>query len=231
MTDLPALLRDFAKAFPLDSIYALHRNTYRVYIDDYTSAIRREVAAALRYLRVNRDVRLPGISDAGRAVVIPNLLQSHDYSLGFMVADTFYTVEGPQRSVGYQPHEFVHAVTRALSDDTVRFRAAMERAIPAYRFVKARPAVVGYQTLSSFLDENLVRAILLRYPVEREPARDGAATAEAADEARRGLVLVPYFYEQLARYERQRAPFNEYYPRLFESLDAGKELARWPQQQ
>jgi hypothetical protein len=44
---------------------------------------------------------------------------------------------------------------------------------------------------------------------------------------RAGLVLVPYFSHQLMLYEGQPEPLRAYFPKLLESLDGARELARW----
>ena len=84
-----------------------------------------------------------------------------------------------------------------------------------------------FASLSAYIDGNLVRAIELRYRGARDDDRRKEVDADAAAAARAGLILVPYFAEQLARYEAQADPLRVYYPRLFDRLDAARELARW----
>ena len=78
--------------------------------------------------------------------------------------------------------------------------------------------------VADFIEENLVSAIALRY---REDRRDSeAARATAMERVHAGFVLVPYFLEQLARYETQNGSLRTYYPRLFDQLD-GSRQTRW----
>lgn len=224
---LPAELRAFQHAFPVDSVYRTHLLAYRTYIVDYTAAVRREVAAALQYCRVRERSELAGADGHGRLVVIPNLLMSYRESFSFAVDTTFYSIEGPQAIVTFSPAEFIHAVTGALTNDTTKFGAIQQKAAPAWAGVKERPGMSQFASLSAYIDGNLVRAIELRYRGARDDDRRKEVDADAAAAARAGLILVPYFAEQLARYEAQADPLRVYYPRLFDRLDAARELARW----
>ena len=227
LAGLPAQLRAFHRAFPVDSVYRTHLLAYRTYIIDYTTAVRREVAAALRYCRVRERGELAGLGDHGRVVVIPNLLMSHQLSFSFAVDTTFYSVEGPQSVVTFSPHEFIHAATTPLGTDAARFAALQQKAAPAWAAVQDRSGMSQFASLSAFVDENLVRAIALRYHEARDDARQKEVLTQAVDAARSGMILVPYFVEQLARYEDQTDPLRAYYPRLFDRLDGPRELARW----
>ena len=224
---LAAQLRSFGRAFPIDSVYRTQQVAYRAYIADYTAAIRREVTAVLRYARVHDAGELAGSGERGRAVVIPNLLLSYERAYSFVLGGTFYSVEGPQAVVGYNPHEFIHAITNAASYDTARYAVAQRRAAAAYAGVRTLPAMAEFKSLAAFLDENLVRAVALRSRAAVDPAREASATAAAATDALKGFVLVPYFCEQLKTYEKQSQPLRVYYPHLFEQLDAQRELTRW----
>ena len=193
LADLPALLRGFARGLKLDSLYRVHQLAHRATIADYTAAVKREVTAALRYARVKDVGELTGTGDFGHVVVIPSLLVAYDRAFSFVIGDVFYSVEGPQSVAGFNPHEFIHAIVAPARRDTVRY--------------------------STTQNESLVRAVALRYRVAVDPARDSAAVAAAAADSGKGFTLVPYFYQQLKRYEQQSDPLRTYYPHLFEQLE------------
>jgi hypothetical protein len=69
--------------------------------------------------------------------------------------------------------------------------------------------------------------VLVRYRASGARANDAMLAAQTALDAKAGFVLVPYFCEQLQRYESQTEPLHQYYPKLFEQLDARHETARW----
>ena len=192
LSDLPALMRVFARALPLDSLFRVHQLAHRAAIADYTTAVRREVTAALRYARVKDVGELTGTGDFGHVLVIPSLLVAYDRAFSFVIGDVFYSVEGPQNVAGFNPHEFIHAVVAPVSRDTVKYSIAQ--------------------------NESLVRAVALRYRVATEPARDSAASAAAVADSAKGFTLVPYFYRQLKKYEQQADPLRTYYPHLFDEV-------------
>ena len=225
--DFPPLLRDFNRAFRADSIYRTHQLAYRAYIADYNAVIKREVTAVLHYARVANASELRGVGDHKRVVVIPNLLMSYDRSYSFALDSTFYSVEGPQAVVRYVPHEFIHAVTKPLAEDSASADVIRDKVASVYASVRNRTGVRDIGSATAFADECLVRAIALRYVAARDPERDARQQSAAEADAREGLVLVPYFYDQLKAYERQRAPLREYFPKLLDGLDALRELNRW----
>jgi hypothetical protein len=220
------MLRLFYRTFPLDSVYDADLPAYRAYFVEVSAALHRDVAAALRYARVESAAELAGFGASAHLVVIPNLLMSHDHTFSFVIGDTFYSVDGPRAATTYNPREFIRAVTRAVSFDTLRYGAAQQRALAAYQAVRDLPAVAPYKTLAAFVDENLTRAVLARYRAGDQP-NDAMASARAILDAKAGFVLVPYFCDQLRRYESQAEPLHQYYPKLFDQLDARREAARW----
>ena len=227
LTELPALLRALHRVFPVDSVYRTQQLAYKAYITDYTIVMRREVAAAFRYARVRTREELAGVGERRRVVAIPNLLMSFERSYSFALDTTHYTVEGPQAVVGFNPYEFIRAVTAPLSYDAAHYAAVQKRAAAAYTGVQRLSAMDRFATLAAYVDECLVRAIALRYRGVRDEAHRDALFAGAVSDARTGLVLVPYFFERLVKYEDQSDPLRVYYPKLFDGLDGARELARW----
>jgi len=226
MRELPALLAAFHSAFRADSVYGAHRLAYRAYIADYNSALRREVSAAMRYMRVSRadELRIPGASSF--TVVVPNLLMAYDRSISFTVGDTTFVVEGPSAVVGYDARGFIQLATASLTGDTAQFGEMHSKATPVYLAAKEAHDLTGIETLESFIDANLVRAIALRIRIAHQPERDAEFRSQAEEKAKAGLLLVPYFYEQLEKFESQRQSLRSYYPQLFEGLDAVQVIAR-----
>ena len=227
LADLPDLLREFSSSTPLDSIYAGVQADYRKYIEDYHAAVVTEVAKVTAYCRV--PVSALGNSAGGEtphAVVVPNLLQSFDRAFGFVLGDTFYSIEGPFTKMGYNPHEFVHNITSPMSYDP-RLKALQVPAQPLFEIAKKQPDVGDVANLQNFLDENLVRAICLRYLNNGDPARAQRLQQAMMQQYRTGYPLIPFFYEQLAGYEKSPLPLRDYYPRMLKDLRVKDELARW----
>src|SRR5208282_204746 len=179
------------------------------------AAVLAQVAKVMAYCRTSA-LSAADSREAPHAVVIPNLLQSFSRSFGFILNNTFDSIEGPQAKIGYNPHEFVHGLTNSMSYD------------PRYKALQ-QPAVGDVANLQNFLDENLVRAISLKYRDNGDPARSQRLQETMMEEYRSGYTLEPFFYEQLSEYEKSNEPLSEYYPTILRRLNVKYELARWEQ--
>jgi hypothetical protein len=227
LSDLPVLLRDFYAAVPIDSLYAAVRPEYVRDVEAYGRVIRREVEKALAYCRVRDPRQLAGGGETPYAIVIPNLLESNQRAFSFVLADTLYAVEGPQPVLGYNPHEFIHAITNPMSYDPAH---AGVQAGAESLFVVARsltPKDETHASLAAWLDEELVRTIAWRYAVGADPARLARAEESMLQEWRRGHLLERFWFEQLASYEKSRRSLREEYSSMLGQLDAAAELRRW----
>ena len=221
---LPVLLRSFVRTIRFDSIYRAQQPAHLAYSVEYTPVVRREGAGVLRYARVATRSELYRVGERGRTIVVPNLLMARGASFTVQLDTMTYVFEGPQNMAAIDPHEMIRAVTYKPTHDA-KHAALHRKAIAALSAVKDMPAVARRPALADFIDENLISAIALRY---REDRRDSEANRLLAMErVRAGLVLVPYFMEQLARYEAQTEPLRLFYPRLFDQLDGAHEAARW----
>ena len=220
-----ALLREFQRKIPMDRLYGEVRRDYVDYIRDYRKAVHREVAAALAYARVRDVSELPG---QGRlAVVIPNLLDSYRRATSFVLGDTLYSVEGPQEKVGYNPHEFIHAVTNpAVYDPSLS--AKSEKARPILQALRTANAEGDFRSPAAVLDESLVRAVSLRYGfANATPEERAALEADMLKEYRSGYILERYFWEKLVDYEASNTSLRQYYPVMLDSLNVLNEIRRW----
>ncbi len=222
LADLPPLLRELYTAAPIEEIYAGVRPDYLKYIGDYRAAVVAQVSRVMAYCRVSE---LGAGGERAHAVVIPNLLESFASAFGFVLSDTF-AIEGPQTMIGYNPHEFVHVITNPMSYDP-RYKALQEPGEPLFELAKRQPDVGDVANLQNFLDENLVRAIALRYLNNGNPARSQHLQEVMMQEYRSGYTLEAFFYEQLSGYEKSNQPLSAYYTTILKHLNAQDELARW----
>ncbi len=227
LADLPGLLRELYTKAPIEEIYTGVRRDYLAYIDEYRAAVLAQVAKVMAYCRTSA-LSAADSREAPHAVVIPNLLQSFSRAFGFVLGDTFDSIEGPQAKIGYNPHEFVHGITNSMSYDP-QYKALQEPAEPLFELAKKQPDVGDVANLQNFLDENLVRAISLKYRENGDPARNQRLQEAMMQEYRSGYTLEPFFYEQLSGYEKSNEPLREYYPTMLRHLDVKYELARWEQ--
>ena len=227
LSDLPGLLREFAHAAPLDSLYQLVRTDYTDYIDAYRATIVREVAKVMAYCGVPSTRDLSGHGEIARMVVIPNLLQSYENAFSFDLGDTFFSIEGPQHTIGYNPHEFVHSITNQLSYDPHNTEL-LARAMPLFEAAKTVPAIKDeFASILGFAEENLVRAISLKYLESSDASKNAKLADEMRREYRSGYTLERFYYEGLDEYQKSHRPLRDYYPTMLKKLDAARELAQW----
>lgn len=228
LADLQPLLRRFHREARIPSLYREVRPAYLAYMADYDAAVRRETAAVLAYLRVRPDSPLAaGTGEHGGARVIPNLLESFEKAFSFNLGGRFISVEGPQRNIGYNPHEFVHAVTNPLSYDP---RHAGLQAPAASLLAEARRAMGengATRSLAAFFDECLVRAVALRYLARGDSARLAQLERAMLEEYRGGHILERFFWERLGAFEQGSGTLADAYPAMLDGLDPKAELERW----
>lgn len=224
---LPGMLRQFQRRVPIDEVYGEVRQAYARAVDTRRASVRREVAAVLAYTRVKNASELSGGGEHARSVFIPNPLLSSDRAYSFTLGDTLYSVEGPRTSPNYDPRELIRAITDPMSYDAANSSAHAE-AGALYAEVENLPAIRGkFLSLPAFLDDNLVRAIALRYRAAGHPDREAAVRAEMMRDYNSGFIVERFFYDQLAEFERSSLTLREFYPRMLANLDAQAELDRW----
>lgn len=227
LAELPQLLRELYRSAPIEEIYAEVRSDYADYNTRYRTAVVEQVAKVMAFCRVS-ELSSVGGGEVPHAVVVPNLLQSYSNAFSFVLGDTFYSIEGPQDQIGYNPHEFVHSITNPMSYDP-RFQALQAPAQPLFDLAKKQAETDDLKSLQSFMDENLVRAISLKYLDEADPARRRRLQEAMMREYRAGYTLEPFFYEQLAAFRDSRESLAAFYPIMLKHLDVKAELGRWQQ--
>lgn len=228
LAGLHALLPRFYVEARIPILYAEVRPSYVAYIGAYDTAVRKETTAVLSYLRVGPNTRLAGGAGEHKgARVIPNLLESYEKAFSFVLDDRFISVEGPQHTIGYNPHEFVHSVTNPLSYDR-RYGGMQQKAKGLLAVGRSKLGdLPSTRALDAFFDENLVRAISIRYLRTGDAERNKKLDAEMMEEWRSGWILERYFYDELGRFERTHMSLAEWYRGALQQLDPARELARW----
>src|SRR5262245_55403315 len=173
LAELHDLLPAFYASADVPALYDTVRTDYVEYVRAYETEIRRQVVAVLDYCRV-RDVEALGAAPPGErseALVLPNLLDSYEHAFSFELDGKFISIEGPQVRLGYNPHEFVHAVTNPVVYSPAT-RALQARLRPVVdEGTKALGGDQDFGSVEAFVDECLVRAVSLRYLASDRGAR------------------------------------------------------------
>jgi hypothetical protein len=93
----------------------------------------------------------------------------------------------------------------------------------------AHPESMVLGAHAPFLDENLVRAISLRYVDNGDPARSLHLQETMMQEYQTGYTLEPFFYAQLSGYEKSNESLSEYCSTMLKHLSVKDGLTRWEQ--
>jgi len=227
LNELPDLLRDFYRDAHIHDLYLAGEPEYRSAIESERTAILTQVRKVMLFCRIDSPSQLNGQGELKRSVVIPNLLESHQRATSLEWDDVFYSVEGPQTHPGYNPHEFVHSITNPLSYNPAN-KSLQQRAAPVLEAVKSLPEIQGtYDSLAAYLDENLVRAISLKYLENGDAKRTEILRDALMKEYESGFVLEKFFYDQLDEFAHGSQSLATFYPMMLSRIDSSKELQDW----
>lgn len=221
---LSALLQAFYREAQIEALFEKVRPEYENAIAQNQQAIRDEFKKLFTFLKVQST---EGIPSGKQVLYIPNLLESYFKALAYEIDGTIYDVEGPQDPWRYTPHEFVHTWTVPLKR-TLAFQRFRLRCARIFLAVSELENIRGYYlTVEDFIDECLVRALVLNYREQTGGASAKTVSEELEKEFKLGFILTKHFYRQLDAYTASGKTFREFAPRLFENFEPQKELEAW----
>ena len=212
------LLKTYAAAANLHSIWLKHQPQYAALVDQYHEPVARMITATDTYLR------MPIAGYAGRHYTIyldpmaaPGTVNSRNYQ-----ADSFYMVVSPTDNnihIEALRHTYLHFVLEPL---LARRATALARLKPILLSVQKAPLAEEYKTdMGLLLIESLIRAIEARNPMDPKlPEKDRQAMV-VNDEAE-GFVLTGYFYDQLRTFERGNTGLKDSFPDWLHDINVDK---------
>jgi tetratricopeptide (TPR) repeat protein len=213
---LVPLLKVFYKQADLTDLWARAQINYRTRIEQYSPLVRKSIEFTDAYLR------FPAGAYLGRTYTIyvdllgaPNQIQARIYG------SNYYLVITPSKKLAIDDirHQYLHflldplAVKYAPQIHQAAALAAVAREAPALRrdFKEDFPLLVT---------ECLIRAAELR--IDKLPEAEAQKRVKQLTSS--GLILVPYFYDSLADYEKQEASISVYYRQMIQNINpAGEE--------
>ena len=212
------VLKQYAAAANLHSIWLKHQPQYLALIEQYHDPVARMIGTTDNYLR------MPFAGYGGRSYTIyldpmaaPGEVNSRNYQ-----QDLFYVVVSPTNNnihMGDLRHTYLHYVL----DPLIAKRAtALTLLKPILATVQKAPMAEEYkQDTGLLVIECLIRAIEARTPSDPKlPEKDRIALV-SRDEAE-GFVLTDYFYEQLKQYEKANTGLKDAFPEWLHNLDVDK---------
>jgi tetratricopeptide (TPR) repeat protein len=212
------LLKSYAKAAQLHSIWLKHQAEYEALIEQYHDPVVKMITATDVYLR------MPLANDPGRSYTIylepmsaPGQVNSRDYR-----DELYYMVISPQ---GDNIHlsQLRHAYLHFVLDPLIAKRATvLDRLKPVLTSVQQAPLTAEYREDVGFLlIESLIRAIEARTPLgSKLTDQERIALVKRAESE--GFIFTNYFYQQLPSFEKSETGLKDTFPDWLHSLDVGE---------
>ncbi len=212
------LLKTYAAAADLHSIWLKHGPQYAALIDQYHEPVARMITATDTYLR------MPFAGYAGRRYTVyleamggPGEVDSRNYQ-----GDYYYMVVSPTNNSIHMEslrHTYLHFVLEPL---LAKRATALARLKPILLSVQKAPMAAEYKADTGLLVvECLIRAIEARTPTDPKlPDKDRQAMVARAEAE--GFVLTGYFYDQLRTFERGNTGLKDAFPDWLHNIDVDK---------
>lgn len=212
------VLKQYAAAAKLHSIWLKHEPQYKALISQYHEPVARMISSTDNYLR------MPFGGYVGRSYTIylepmaaPGEVNSRNYQ-----QDNFYIVVSPANNnihIDDLRHTYLHFVL----DPMIAKRAtALARLKPILATIQKAPMSDEYkQDMGLLVIESLIRAIEARIPSDPKlPEKDRLAMVNR-DQAE-GFILTDYFYDQLKIFEKENTGLKDAFPDWLHNLDVDK---------
>ncbi|MBZ5521359.1 MAG: tetratricopeptide repeat protein [Acidobacteriia bacterium] len=221
------LLQTFYSAAGIHALWQQHQAEYEALIRRFHEPVANSIIQTDLYLQLQFN------SAPGRKFIVylepmlaPSQVNSRNYG------DSYFLVVSPGRDGANEPlrlyeirHTYLHYVLDPLA---MKHGRSLQRLEPILENVVTAPLTDSYkQDISLLANECLIRAIEARSPLRRSGRMDeGAAAAYVRQSMEEGYVLTQYFYEALAKFEKESTGMKDAYGDLLYNIDMSKEKKR-----
>ena len=218
---LVAFLQPFYEKAGLHAIWERHRERYNELTQIYHDPLAKMTFDTEIYLKV------PSSGYLGRKFTVyldamgaPGQTNARNY------ASDYYVVISPSAGTAIKMQQIRHTYLHYLLDPlALKNGASFTRLEPLLGAVKGAPMDEVFKNhISLLVTECLVRAIETRTMGSKTPQSEREENIHEADVE--GYVLTRYFYETLAKFERDPAGMRNAYADLLGGIDVGKEMKR-----
>lgn len=213
------LMAAFYQKIGLHAIWERHRDRYTELTEIYHAPLAKMTFDTEIYLKMSSSGYL------GRQFTVyldamgaPGQTNARNY------ASDYYVVISPTAGTAIKLQQIRHTYLHYLLDPlALKNGASFKRLEPLLQDVKEAPMDEAFKSnISLLVTECLIRAI-----EERLNKASEAERARSLDEDdKSGYVLTRYFYEALARFEKDPAGMRNSYSDLVGSIDIGREMKR-----
>jgi tetratricopeptide (TPR) repeat protein len=218
---LVAFLPPFYEKAGLHAIWERHRERYNELTQIYHAPLAKMTFDTEIYLR------MPSSGYLGRQFTVyldamgaPGQTNARNY------ASDYYVVISPSASMAIKLQQIRHTYLHYLLDPlAMKNGASFKRLEPLLDEVKTAPMDEVFKDhISLLVTECLIRAIETRTLGAKTPEPEREKNISEADVE--GYVLTRYFYDALAKFEKDPAGMRNAYADMLGSIDVGKEMKR-----
>ena len=212
------LLERFWREADLDTLWKRLEPVHDQLIERFHGPVTQEL------LRANAYLRNPTSGYLGRRFLVyidimgaPNQVQTRSYGDDYFVVSTM-SAEPPVEDIR---HAYLFYLLDPLS---LKYSKDIDKKKDLKAFAQAPPALASFYKDDFFLltTASLVKAVTAKLA----PSVGGNRLAKVDLAFREGFILTPFFYENLAAYEKQDRSMKLYYPEMIQAIDLKKEDQR-----
>jgi hypothetical protein len=218
LSGLPPLLKSFYDQANLTDLWAQMQPHIQAEIDRRSPAIRRSIELSDAYLR------FPSGAYLGRTyAIILSPLGPPEQVHARVYGNNYYLVITPSRQDKMKEirHQYLHFLLDPLA---FKYAVDIDKKKEVKALVRSAPMLSSdfKEDFGLFVIESLIDAVELR--LDKRPAAE--ATRQLEELAAQGFILAPYFYAQLAGYEKQDSPISLYFKEMIQAIDPVKEMEK-----
>jgi len=213
------ILQKFYDVAGLHAIWQKHEQAYFGLTERYHEPVSKVLFDAEIYLK------LPSAGYLGHSFTVyvdpmaaPGQTNARNYGADYAV------VVSPGRGSTLQTDQIRHTYLHYLLDPlAMKYPATMQRLSPLLQSVSKAPMDSGFKNdMSLLVTECLIRAAEARMAVRGKSA-ESQRPASIDASVKQGYILVPYFYDALAQFEKGPAGLRNAYLELVGGIDVSKE--------
>jgi hypothetical protein len=215
------LLRKFYQAVAIGALWQKHRNEYESLRLQFHDPLSEVITETDRYLK------LPFTNYPGQRFAVylepllaPNRVDSRNYGSNYLVVIS--PGQDGQLHLPEIRHTYLHFVLDPLA---IKHGFSLKGLEPILLDIKAAPLASAFkEDISLMVNESLIRAI------EARTARPNAAESDRQAYVQRavseGFVLTRYFYDALAKFEKESTGMKDAYGDLLHGIELERERKR-----
>jgi tetratricopeptide (TPR) repeat protein len=221
------LLQNFYRAAGIHAVWQRHESEYDSLVRRFHDPVSSAIIRTDLYLHLSLSSGGPGKQFVVymEPLFAPSQVNSRNYG------ESYFLVVSPGRADTAESlrlneirHTYLHYVLDPLA---LKYGRSLQRIEPILETTVTAPLSDSYkQDISLLVSECLIRAIEARLPLANGPANAEAGNAYVQRSVEEGFVLTRYFYDALAKFEKESTGLNNAYGDLLFGIDVPREKKR-----